>query len=190
MAKKTIITLDNLNQYNTLSKKYIADKIDEKKITKTSELTNDSNFAKTNENNNFSASQTITGNLTVTGSITQQGQSYETHAEKVYTKDDFIILRDGATSGLVDKQYVGFKAKLYNGTNDGELVFDNQGTARVGDVGDEQPLLTRSEEVNLTNGQVFVWDAANHKAIGSSDYTTKTYVDGLVGDIESLLEAI
>lgn len=33
----------------------------------TSELTNDSNFAVTNANNNFSASQSITGNLEITG---------------------------------------------------------------------------------------------------------------------------
>lgn len=37
--------------------------------TKTSDLTNDSNFAVTNANNNFSASQSITGDLSTTGVV-------------------------------------------------------------------------------------------------------------------------
>ena len=106
------------------------------------------------------------GNLDVAGDIIQHGAAYETHMEKVYTVNDYIIMRDGAVSGLQSGEYSGFQVKKYDGTNDGRLVIDNTGTARVGDVGDEQPLLTREESADLSNGEILTWDAANSKAIG------------------------
>ena len=108
----------------------------------------------------------VNGDLNVDGDIIQQGASYETHMEQVYTTDDYITMRDGAVSALGSGQYAGFQVKKYDGTNDGRLVIDNTGTARVGDIGDEQPLLTRSESGSLTNGQLFKWDSANSKAVG------------------------
>lgn len=114
------------------------------------------------------------GNLNVAGDIIQQGSSYETHAEQIYTTDDYIIMRDEAVGGLASGSYSGFQVKKYDGTNDGRLVIDNTGTARVGDVGDEQPLLTRSESGSLSDGQLFKWDAGNSKAVGQSLDTVPT----------------
>ena len=107
----------------------------------------------------------ISGDLNITGDIIQQGAAYETHAEKVYTTNDYIYMRDGAIAGLAAGDYAGFQVKLYDGVNDGRLVIDNSGTARVGDVGDEQPLLTREESANLNNGALLKWDGVNFKAI-------------------------
>lgn len=152
------------------AKKYV----DDEQITKTSELTNDSNFAVTNQNNNFSAAQTINGTLTINGNIVQNGKAYETHAEKLFTKNDEIITRDGATGGLAADQFSGIQAKNYDGENDGRLGFNANGEARVGDIGDEQPLLTRDEVTNLTNGQVLVWDSEHSKAVGDSNFVKNT----------------
>ena len=107
----------------------------------------------------------INGDLQVNGDIIQNGSAYETHAEKVYTTNDYIITRDGAISALSAGDYSGFQVKKYDGTNDGRLVIDNAGVARVGDVGDEQPLLTREESANLNNGALLKWDATNQKAV-------------------------
>lgn len=107
---------------------------------------------------------TMVGDLTITGNITQNGSSYETHAEQVFTTDDYITMRDGATGGLATGDYSGFKIKKYDGTNDGALVVDNSGTARVGDVGDEQPLLTRDEAADMTNGALLRWNGTGLKA--------------------------
>lgn len=107
----------------------------------------------------------LTGNVTITGNITQNGSAYETHAEKVYTTNDYVIMREGATGALGSGDYSGFQVKLYDGSNDGRLVIDNTGTARVGDVGDEQPLMTRDESADLTDGDSLIWDSANSKAI-------------------------
>ena len=117
----------------------------------------------------------VQGDLTVTGDIYQQGTSYETHAEKLYTKKDMIITRDGAQSPLATGEMSGIKAEHYNLDGDnGILAFDTTGTARVGDEGDTQPLLTRDEESNLTSGQLLSWDATNKKAVGKSIDLTPT----------------
>ena len=122
-----------------------------------------SNVAFTNQSNSFANNQTFNGGITVNGNITQNGSAYETHAQKVYTTNDYIYLRDGATGGLASGSYAGFQAKKYDGTNDGRLVFGNDGIARVGDVGDEQALATRVE--SPTNGATMVWDSSSLKMV-------------------------
>lgn len=107
----------------------------------------------------------VNGDLNVYGDIIQQGAAYETHAQHVFSTDDYIVMRDGALVGLAVGDYSGFQVKKYDGTNDGRLVIDRDGTARVGDVGDEQPLLTRDESADMTDAAPLVWDAANSKAI-------------------------
>lgn len=116
---------------------------------------------------------TVNGTSTFNGDIIQNGAAYETHAEKIYTTNDYVIMRDGAVAGLAAGDYSGFQVKLYDGANDGRLVIDNAGVARVGDVGDEQPLLTREESADLTNGDIFTWDSANSKAVGISNNFTQ-----------------
>lgn len=110
----------------------------------------------------------VNGDLNVYGDIIQQGAAYETHAQHVFSTDDYIVMRDGALVGLAVGDYSGFQVKKYDGTNDGRLVIDRDGTARVGDVGDEQPLLTRDESADMTDAAPLVWDAANSKAISGA----------------------
>ena len=107
----------------------------------------------------------IKGNLLIDGNITQNGSAYETHAQQVYTTDDKIIMRDGATGGLISGATSGLTFKKYDGTNDGELSVDSSGTARVGDVGDLQPLATRNESDEMTDNLPIVWDADGLKLI-------------------------
>lgn len=103
------------------------------------------------------------GALHIDGDIIQSGSSYETHVEQIYTTDDLIITRDGAVGGLSAGEYTGFQATLYDGINDGQLVFDNTGTARVGDVGSTQAIGTR-EDTPINTG-ISVWDAGNTRFI-------------------------
>lgn len=109
----------------------------------------------------------IDGTLTVKGDIIQEGSAYETHVEQLFTKKDIIKTRDGAVSGLTTGAYTGFQAEKYDGVNDGQLVFDKTGEARVGDVGDTQPLLTRTEKNQLSEGNILTWDDNNLRATGS-----------------------
>lgn len=170
--KRTDNVLEGLRNGETIGsfaevEKELVKKADKEAVPKkVSDLTDDLNLAKTDENNNFTASQTITGTLTVNGNIVQNGTSYESHAEQLYTKNDLIKTRDGAVGGLGDGEYTGIEAEKYDGENNGRLVFDANGTARVGDVGSEQPLLTREEAANLDDYNMLIWDATNVKATG------------------------
>ena len=110
----------------------------------------------------------VNGDLNVYGDIIQQGAAYETHAQHVFSTDDYIVMRDGALVGLAVGDYSGFQVKKYDGTNDGRLVIDRDGTARVGDVGDEQPLLTRDESADMVDAAPLVWDTANSKAVSGA----------------------
>ena len=122
----------------------------------------------------------INADLTVNGDIYQNGSAYESHAEQLYTTKDTVIMRDGATTGLAPGDVAGLIMKLYDGVNDGALVVSNDGTARVGDVGSEQPLMTRDEAADMTDGAILEWDALNNKAVTSdkavSDLTPKGYI--------------
>ena len=147
---------------------------------------------------------TVDGTLQVNGDIIQNGSAYETHAEKVYTKDDLIITRDGAVSALSQGDFTGIQATKYDGTNDGQLVFDRNGEARVGDVGDTEPLLTRDELANMTDARPLVWDGTNSKAvtgtsgqadalnsgITASDVTQIGTNETAIGDLDDLTTTV
>ena len=113
------------------------------------------------------------GNLHIDGDIYQNGSAYETHVEDIYTKNDILTLRDGATVGLAAGEYAGLIAKLYDGSIDGALIFDKDGIARVGDViydkdtntwvhVDAQPLLTREE--TPVDKSLLYWDADSSRS--------------------------
>ena len=111
--------------------------------------------------------KTFVGKIVADCDIIQLGGNYETHAEQVYSKNDYIVMRDEAVSGLAPGTYSGFQVKKYNGSDDARLVVDNEGVARVGDLNDEQPLLTRDEVADMTSGNILSWDGVNKKAITS-----------------------
>ena len=119
----------------------------------------------------------VNGNLTIVGDITQQGSAYVSHAEQVYSTKDYIYLREGNTGALAEGAYTGFEFIKYDGTNNGRLVVDNKGIARVGDVGDEQPLATR-EETPINEGFA-KWDANVNKFVTTTDVASKTTTDSL-----------
>lgn len=115
----------------------------------------------------------ITGDLNVEGNIIQHGSAYETHAEKVYTKDDVINLRDGAVGALGNDEYSGVIAKHYDADgNDGALVFNKHGEARVGDY-------TKTDvTVYSANGTDFYTDAEMTQAATIPAGVTPVLVEG------------
>lgn len=117
----------------------------------------------------------VHADVIVDGDIIQRGSAYETHAQHVFSADDYIVMRDGALVGLAQGDYSGFQVKKYDGVNDGRLVIDRDGVARVGDVGDEQPLLTRDEASLMSNGHLLAWDGANDKAVTYNGELCRSY---------------
>lgn len=153
-----------------------------------SDLNNDVNYSVTNANNNFSTAQTINGTLTINGDIVQNGSSYETHAEQVYTRDDLIITRDGAVGGLSENEVTGVKALKYDGTNNSILGVRSDGTAVVGDEnGVLEPLATRKEDNLMQNGKLVKWNSSTLQleTDDGNEVIKSTYLTGTQKPISS-----
>lgn len=97
--------------------------------------------------------------------IYQCGSSYCTHAQNIYTCSDTITMREGADFAG-DAQ---IKVLKYDGTNNGVIQLGTDGTLRIGDETNCQPVLTRSEEDAITDGHVLIWDATNRCAKDGGD---------------------
>ena len=99
------------------------------------------------------------------GNVYQCGQSYCTHAQNIYTCSDTITMREGA-------DFAGeaqIKVLKYDGTNNGIIQLGTDGTLRIGDETNCQPVLTRSEEADICDGHVLVWDATARCAKDGGD---------------------
>lgn len=148
-------------------------------------ITKINNNAKTNTANTFTQQQNFNKGISVTGDITLNGEIVKATTAELYVKDAIIHTRDQATTALGAGEYTGIQATKYDGANDGQLVFDNTGTARVGDIGNTQPLATRAEKGDLTNNHLVKWDGDNQRLIDSgktiTDLTPPTF--SLDGDV-------
>lgn len=111
--------------------------------------------------------KTFIGKIVADCDIIQLGGNYETHAEQVYSKNDYIVMRDEAVNALAPGTYSGLQIKKYNGSDDLRLAADQYGVARLGDIGDEKPLMVRDETGDMTSGNILTWDGVNQKAITS-----------------------
>ena len=118
--------------------------------------------------------KTFIGKIVTDCDIIQNGAAYETHAEQIYSHNDYLVMRDGALNALPAGSYSGLQVKKYNGSDDVRMVVDNTGIMRVGDVNDERPLLVRDEAADLSSGDVLLWDSVNQKAIGQAKDTAPT----------------
>lgn len=106
--------------------------------------------------------------------IYQCGETWCTHAQNVYTCSDTITMREGATFAGPAQ----IKVLKYDGTNNGVIYLGKDGTLRVGDETNCQPVLTRSEEKDLSDGHGLVWDAENKCAKDSGEaIVTCAYVN-------------
>lgn len=105
---------------------------------------------------------TITGNLIVSGNLSVSGEASAIESTTLKVADKLIYVAKDNTSALTSP--AGLITPKYDGTNDGGIVYDNSGTAYVGDIkldsngnvdvnnSDLQPIATRDNYSNFTNG--------------------------------------
>lgn len=105
---------------------------------------------------------TITGNLIVSGNLSVSGETSIIESTTLKVSDKLIYVAKDNISALTSP--AGLITPKYDGTNDGGLVYDNSGTAYVGDIklddngnvdvntSDLQPIATRDAYSNFTNG--------------------------------------
>nr|DAF20235.1 MAG TPA: hypothetical protein [Caudoviricetes sp.] len=135
---------------------------------------------------------TITGSLVIGGNLFVNGSTSTTESTTLKVSDKLIYVAKDNTAPLTSP--AGLITPKYDGTNDGGLVYDNSGTAYIGDIkldtkgnvdvsqSDLQPIATRDSYSNFTNG---------HKVKAEVDSTQKNikFIDGGVDDgINSLTD--
>ena len=119
---------------------------------------------------------TITGGLVIGGNLTVNGTTTTVESTTLQVKDKLIEVAHGNTEPLTTP--AGIVAPNYNGKDSGAMVFDNTGTAYVGDVilnedgnidvekSQLQPLATRhltpEDDLNLVR-----WDETNKTLVGT-----------------------
>lgn len=124
---------------------------------------------------------TITGDLIVSGNLSVSGETSVIESTTLKVADKLIYVAKDNTTALTSP--AGLITPKYDGTNDGGLVYDNLGTAYVGDIkldskgnvdvnnSDLQPIATRDDYSKFTNG---------HKVKAEVDSSQKSvkFVDG------------
>lgn len=124
---------------------------------------------------------TITGDLIVSGNLSVSGETSVIESTTLKVVDKLIYVAKDNTTALTSP--AGLITPKYDGTNDGGLVYDNSGTAYVGDIkldnkgnvdvnnSDLQPIATRDDYSKFTNG---------HKVKAEVDSSQKSvkFVDG------------
>lgn len=124
---------------------------------------------------------TITGDLIVSGNLSVGGETSVIESTTLKVADKLIYVAKDNTTALTSP--AGLITPKYDGTNDGGLVYDNSGTAYVGDIkldskgnvdvnnSDLQPIATRDVYSNFTNG---------HKVKAEVDSSQKNvkFIDG------------
>ena len=133
----------------------------------------------------------VKGDLYVGGTLTATNFK-AINATSLDTERATIGLAKGNTEPI--ESYIGLYAEKYNGTDYGALVWDNTGTAYVGDATVDkngkisdlshtlQPIMTRSETSLLSDGCVLSWDADSLKAVESPWFSVGTDGVSMVSD--------
>lgn len=112
-------------------------------------------------------------NLTITGNVTQLGSSFITEAETVEVVDNTILLNKGEVGAGVTKGYAGIE--IDRGTLPQYNIYFDESDDRfkVGQTGNEQPIMLRDNEINLVNGNTLIWDASTKLAKAGKNIDTE-----------------
>lgn len=134
--------------------------------------------------NYWSGYNAFNGDVAVNGTLTAT-KFVDVQAKTVSTSEYTIGLAKGNESKITT--YIGLYATKYNGSDDGALVWDNTGTAYVGDAvvssdgkitdpnNTLQPLMTRAEASTLSNGCLLAWEADKLRAVRSTSIVPLTF---------------
>lgn len=118
----------------------------------------------------------VTGNFSISGNLNVTGKETVEEIVNIKSENNFITLRDGAQTAIASGSLSGTKVENYDGLGN-NLLFgtDASGVFRIGDEGGTlEPIATRDEASNLTDGQLMKWDATNQRMGGINDIRANT----------------
>lgn len=175
-ATVDIVQATGQSTTSVMSQKAVTDELNKKANTsdiptKTSQLTNDSDYATKSyvdaqdDKKLDKAGGSVTGNLAIGGNLIVNGSTTSIDSTTLKVSDKLIEVAKDNTVKLTTP--AGIVVPKYDGTSYGALVIDGDGNAQVGDVGldasgnidvtnsDLQILATRE---GLTDGNLVKWD--------------------------------
>lgn len=128
----------------------------------------------------------IAGNAEIGGDLNVAGTITTVHSEEITTEENTIELRHDAQVGLIGNETSGIVINNYDGNNnDAGILLDGSGTLRIGDIGDTEPVATRAESADLTDGNLLKWDADGNRLVDSGKS-----LDDIADDIEAAKNSI
>lgn len=134
------------------------------------------------------AGGTISGSLIIAENLTVQGKTTSVDTQNLKVADKLIEVGKGNTAPLTSP--AGLYTPKYDGQNNGGIVYDNTGTAYVGDIvldengnvdvakSNLQPIATRENAASFEDKHFPVWDKQNQR-LADSGYTPDNFVDKL-----------
>ena len=140
------------------------------------------------------AGGTISGSLIIAENLTVQGKTTSVDTQNLKVADKLIYVAKDNTIALTSP--AGLITPKYDGTNNGGIVYDNTGTAYVGDIVlDEsgnvdvakshlQPIATRENAASFEDKHFPVWDKQNQR-LADSGYTPDNFVDKLAASLRN-----
>ncbi len=164
----------NLGQLNTVSAT-----LSKEIANATSELTKEIGEKFDKSGGKVSGDIVADGNVTVGGNLVVNGTTSTVESTSLKVADKLIYVAKDNTEKLTTP--AGIITPKYNGVEDGGIVYDNTGTAFVGDVvinaegnvdvvnSNLQPIATRDGSENLKDNHVVVWDSDGKKLITSEN---------------------
>lgn len=138
---------------------------------------------------------TITGSLVITDDLIVQGTTTSVDTQNLKVKDKLIYVAKDNTTALSTP--AGLITPYYDGENSGGIIYDNTGTAYVGDVvlnsdgnvdisnSNVWPLCARDKSNNWVNGHVPVWDSTNEKLVDSGSAVSIDDIGGSIAKRQS-----
>ncbi len=138
---------------------------------------------------------TITGSLTISENLVVNGTTSTVDTQNLKVADKLIYVAKDNIVPLTSP--AGLITPKYDGTNSGGIVYDNTGTAYVGDVtldtegnvdvnnSDLQPIATR--DTTITDGNIVRWNETAKKLVDSgkaiNDLSTATNLENGTDDV-------
>lgn len=142
----------------------------------------------------FNGNLNTAGNLTVGGDLTVKGKTTTVNTETLKVNDNFILLNSDnlnqgtSLSGIAigsgkdaDGNTIYYGIAYDPGNESVSLgqgtIIDDDNNDFIFKEGERKPILTRSDDSELTNGDLLIWDSTQRKAVSGGNYNLKEFND-------------
>ena len=111
---------------------------------------------------------TVGGDVTISGNLTVEGTTTTLDTETILIKDNIIEINSNQEGTPSSSLISGIEVNRGDEDNFQFVFVEATDDFRLGEAGSLQPVLTRDEATNLTEGDILTWDDTNNRAVGKT----------------------